>query len=873
MITAVATTCPYCGVGCGLIADANTVLGDPSHPANRGRLCVKGAALARTLDDSRRLTEPHISGRPARWDDALDLIARQFSETIAAYGSDSVAFYVSGQFLTEDYYVANKLMKGFIGSGNIDTNSRLCMASSVAGSVRAFGEDVVPGVYDDFDHAELVVLVGSNASWCHPVLYQRLMTARAARQTRVVVVDPRRSATAEAADLHLPIACGTDVALFNGLLAYLADAGSIDTAWTSRHTVGLDAAIFSARADAPDIETVATKCGIDPEALETFYAWFAQTECVVTAFSQGVNQAIDGTNRVNAIINCHLATARIGRPGMGPFSLTGQPNAMGGREVGGLADQLAAHLRFDQPDDIEALRNFWNAPRLATQPGLQAVDLFDAVMDDRVKALWIAATNPAASMPRAEQIRAALRRCPFVVVSDCWPTDTTALAHVVLPAAGWGEKDGTVTNSERRITRQRAFRAAPGSARPDWWMFRQVAQRMGWPEAFHWETPAEVFREHAALSAYANHGRRIFDIGALTDADYDSLKPIRWPLPRGASGEGGRLFATGGFPTPDRRARLVPVRYRQIARPQHVLNTGRVRDQWHTMTRTGHVAQLAAHTPEPMVAINPLDAATLGVEAGGLARISSEHGAVLLRVVPTHTQRRGEIFAPMHWTREFTSTGPIGRIVDADCDPVSGQPALKSTPVRIVPVATQFAGLLLRHGQAAPPVGVHWVRIPLERGEMFRLTGLDRMPTGVALNRFASALLQVSHADIIEMVDTSRGVLRRAALRDGVLEACLVLARSGIGLPNEAEFAASLGAVVPLHARARLLSSRGSNVSEGPRLCACLGISEAAVRHACVSNRLNSLRELSALLGVGTSCGSCIPELEKILRDVRVPAR
>jgi assimilatory nitrate reductase catalytic subunit len=574
----------------------------------------------------------------------------------------------------------------------------------------------------------------------------------------------------------------------------------------------------------------------------------------------------------HAIINSHLATGRIGRPGMGPFSLTGQPNAMGGREVGSLANQLAAHIRFDQPDDIAALRGFWNAPRLATQPGLKAVDLFDAVLDGQVKALWIAATNPAASMPRAERIRTALRRCPFVVVSDCWPTDTTALAQVVLPAAGWGEKDGTVTNSERRISRQRAFRAAPGSARADWWMFTQVAQRMGWQEAFHWTTPAEVFREHAALSAYVNHGRRIFDIGALTDAEYDRLKPIRWPLPRDASGEGGRLFATGGFPTPDSRARLVPVRYRQTARPQLILNTGRVRDQWHTMTRTGHVSQLAAHTPEPMVAINPLDAATLGVEAGGLARISSEHGAVLMRVAFTHAQRRGEIFAPIHWTREFASTAPIGRAVDADCDPVSGQPALKSTSVRIAPVAAQFAGLLLRHGRAAPPAGVHWVRIPLERGEMFRLTGLDPIPTGVALNRLASALLQVPDADIIEMVDESRGVLRRAALRGGVLKACLVLARSGIVLPREGEFAALLGVVVPPAARAGLLSGRGNNVIEGPRLCACLGISEPAVRHACVSNRLNSLSELSALLGVGTSCGSCIPELEKILRDVRAPA-
>ena len=529
------TTCPYCGVGCGVVAMPDgTIRGDASHPSNRGRLCSKGAALGLTLDTAERLTTPQINGESVSWDAALDQVAERFSQTIAVYGPDSVAFYVSGQCLTEDYYVANKLMKGFIGSANIDTNSRLCMASSVAGHVRAFGEDVVPGIYEDWDETDLAVLVGSNAAWCHPVLYQRLHAARAARGTRIVVLDPRRTATAEDADLHLPLAPGSDVLLFNGLLAHLAAQGATRADWIARHTTGFSPALATARADAPDTASVAARCGIDPAVLATFYDWFASTERTLTVFSQGVNQSSSGTDKVNAIINCHLATGRIGRPGMGPFSVTGQPNAMGGREVGGLANQLAAHLRFDSAVDRDRLGRFWDAPRLASRPGLKAVELFDAVLDGRVKALWIVATNPAATLPRADRVRAAMAACPFVIVADCWPTDTTHYGHVVLPAAGWGEKDGTVTCSDRRISRQRRFRDAPGQARPDWWMFAEVARRMGFSSAFAWNGPGGVFREHAGLSAFENHGDRIFDIGALAegdDATYDRMEPQCWPVP------------------------------------------------------------------------------------------------------------------------------------------------------------------------------------------------------------------------------------------------------------------------------------------------------------------------------------------------------
>ena len=871
------TTCPYCGVGCGVVAQPDeTIKADPVHPSNRGRLCSKGAALGATLDNSTRLTVPTVFGREAGWDEALQLVADRFSETIAAHGPDSVAFYVSGQCLTEDYYVANKLMKGFIGSANIDTNSRLCMASSVAGHVRAFGEDVVPGVYEDWDEADLVVLVGSNAAWCHPVLHQRLQAARSAHGTKVVVLDPRRTATAETADLHVPLAPGSDVALFNGLLSYLYRAGKVDAAWVDRHASGFADALEAA--SDLGIETVAAECGVDPEVLETFYDMFAQTERVMTVYSQGVNQSSVGTDKVNAIINCHLATGRIGRPGAGPFSVTGQPNAMGGREVGGLANQLAAHMRFDDPADRAALQAFWQAPTLAPKPGLKAVELFDAVSDGRIKALWIVATNPAASMPRADRVRAALAACPFVVVSDCWPTDTSALAHVVLPAAGWGEKDGTVTNSERRISRQRAFRGAPGQARPDWWQFAKVGCRMGWADGFAWETPAAIFREHAALSGHANGGRRVFDISAMADVDeagYEAMQPFRWPLPAGSSSEGGRLFAQGGFSTPDGRARFVPTPYQALPRTGLVLNTGRVRDQWHTMTRTGLAPSLMSHTPEPMLTIHPIDAAAAGIEQGVLTRISTADGEVMLRADLRHTQRHGEVFAPMHWTDQFASTGPIGRVVSGKVDPVSGQPELKATAATIEPATVYFHGLLLRRTGGALPDVCHWVRVPIAEGQMYRLAGLRALPAGDDLIRLATALLDLpAGTDWLEVSDKRRGILKVAAVIDGALEACLFLARDPSALPNEAAVIPMLGAPVPDTARTKILAGRmyDATAAEGPKVCACFGVTRDAIRHAVATHRLSSVKQIGVLLQAGTNCGSCIPELEEILRDVRMPA-
>jgi assimilatory nitrate reductase catalytic subunit len=417
-LRATRTTCPYCGVGCGVLATPDgsggaAISGDSEHPANFGRLCSKGSALGETLGLADRLLHPMIrcsKGNMERvaWSDALDHVAHRLAHIIKRDGPGAVAFYLSGQLLTEDYYVANKLMKGFIGSANVDTNSRLCMSSSVAGHRRAFGADTVPGCYEDLDQADLLVLVGSNAAWCHPVLFQRMLANKQARGARIVVIDPRRTDTAEDADLFLGLKPGTDTALFSGLLVHLADSGAVDHGYIDSHTGGFDEALARARGIAGGVGATALATGLAEQDVADFYRLFTHTPRVVTLYSQGVNQSAQGTDKVNAIINCHLATGRIGKPGASPFSLTGQPNAMGGREVGGLANQLAAHMGFTPPD-IDRVRRFWKAPRIATHEGLKAVQLFEAIGRGEIKALWVMGTNPAVSLPNADAARAALK--------------------------------------------------------------------------------------------------------------------------------------------------------------------------------------------------------------------------------------------------------------------------------------------------------------------------------------------------------------------------------------------------------------------------------------------------------------------------------
>lgn len=871
------TTCPYCGVGCGVLVDGDgKVAGDPEHAANQGRLCSKGTALSETLGHSGRLLRPKIAGCDAEWDVALVLVAQRFQTTLAAHGPESIAFYVSGQLLTEDYYVVNKLAKGFLGTANIDTNSRLCMASSVAGHRRAFGEDLVPGAYADLELADLVVLVGSNTAWCHPILFQRLEAARETRGTRIVVIDPRRTATAASADLHLAPRSGSDVLLFNGLLAHLAAVNAIDGDYIDRHTSDFANALAAAKADASDPACVAEGCGLDPRDLALFYEWFAATKKTVTAYSQGVNQSTAGADKVNAIINCHLATGRIGKPGMGPFSLTGQPNAMGGREVGGLANQLAAHMNFDDPAALDRVRRFWKAPNLARKPGLTAVDMFDAVADGRIKAIWIMGTNPAVSMPDAGKVRRALADCPFVVVSDCTAeTDTAELAHVLLPAAGWGEKDGTVTNSERRISRQRAFRSPPGAARCDWAIVTDVAQRLGFAESFSYTTAADIFREHAALSSFENAGDRCFDLGGLVhidDAAYDALEPVQWPVRQGEMSGPSRLLEDGVYPSKDRRGHFIAVSQKaprfsaETAYPL-ILNSGRLRDQWHTMTRTGLVPRLSLHRPEPCLDIAPIDATRRGIGNGDLVRLSSRWGIAVAEARVTPDQPSGSVFLPMHWTDQFAADCVIGKLVNPAVDPISHQPELKHTPVCVERLAIRFEALLITRRRFKPGFP-HWSRRPGEDCEIYRLRGPE--PATEIITAVEALLAPQAEWEFIEYRDPARGVARLAFVSSQGLEECLFLGPPD-SLPEVTAVIGLFAERAPLDAACRMsfLSGyiAGAAAPAGRLICTCFQVGIETIRKAIASEGITDVRGLGKSLRAGTNCGSCIPELKDILNQ------
>ena len=867
------TTCPYCGVGCGVSAEVQgntlvSVKGREDHPANYGRLCVKGSALHETMSETNRLLAPQINGRESDWDTALDYVAERWQKIVDEHGPDSVAFYLSGQLLTEDYYVANKFMKGFVGTANIDTNSRLCMASAVVAHKRAFGSDAVPANYEDLEIAEALFVVGSNTAYAHPIIYQRLNQAKKERDFELVVLDPRRTATCDIADLHVPLRPGSDAFFFNGLLSYLAANGLVDKAFVDAHCDGLDEAIAAALAQVPTTKAAAEFCGVDEAVITKAYEIFAANERVITLFSQGINQSSSGVDKGNSIINCHLASGKIGKPGTAPFSITGQPNAMGGREVGGLANQFVAHMGFT-PDAIERVEKFWNAANIAKKEGLKAVDMFEALHSGKIKAIWVMATNPVVSMPDADRVKEALEKCELVVVSDCMAnTDTGATADVLLPATGWSEKHGTVTNSERCISLQKGFIKAPGQARNDWEIICDFAKRLGYNEAFDYQHPSEIFREHAELSGLDNDRSRAFNISALADIsleDYENFQPRRWPITKDAPNGTQRLFEDGYFFTPNNKAKLIPITARlPVHAPKNdelIMNTGRVRDQWHTMTRTGKASKLLSHSAEPYVQIHPDDAAKRGIEDDQLVELKNRSARFIGRAQISSGQLLGDIFVPMHWNAVYASKGRSDALINPEIDPISGQPEFKHCPVVARPYEATWQGLLVSSSEIEP-LSDYWAKITLDRGYCFKLAD-ETTPTDLA------SWLQKQFPEIndwISLTDSHSSAVRLAGFESDVLKVVFIADSDIEKLPPYQWLAEQIDEAFGEAERFTILAGSSGDASQDPGaiICSCYQVGEKQIIEA-IKQGCRSAESLGEKLKCGTNCGSCIPELGALI--------
>ena len=869
------TTCPYCGVGCGVDAsiDNNNIIavsGDASHPANLGKLCVKGSALYETNGDAGRLLHPRLAGQQTDWPTAIQTVADRLAQVRDQHGPGAIAFYLSGQLLTEDYYVANKLAKGFIGTGHVDTNSRLCMSSAVAGYKRAFGSDAVPCNYEDLEQCDLLILTGSNAAWTHPILYRRMAQAKADNpDLKIVVIDPRRTATCDLADLHLAIAPGSDQFIFAGLLHYLDSQGFTESQYINDHTQGFGEAI--ANASTATLDNVAAQAGLDNNQLGTFYQWFAETDRAITFYSQGINQSATGTNKCNAIINCHLATGKLGKVGAGPFSITGQPNAMGGREVGGLANMLAAHMDYS-PENIATVAEFWGADSISREPGLKAVDLFDAVADGRIKAIWIMGTNPVVSMPNADKIKAALENCDTVIVSDCIAeTDTTATADILLPATGWGEKEGTVTNSERCISRQRALIQPLGEARHDWWIMAQVAQSMGYQNSFAYSSPRDIFVEHAALSEFKNTGNRLFNIGALStvsDLEYDQLKPIQWPVTAASPSGTRRLFMDGHFPTPSGKAQFIssaPELPRQSLSDKFplALNSGRIRDQWHTMTRTGRAARLLDHIEQPFVAIHPDTARAYQLKQDDLAKVTTAQGDADLSVVIDTGLKPNQLFIPIHWNNQFAKRARVDSLVAPIIDAVSGQPEFKFTPATIVRINVPCWAVLVSRTKLSCESFINWSLSPLEnnQGYLYQVAVTENFnwQDFIALKR----LIDQGPAQAYEhYADGAACDERFICYSDQQIEMAIFTHADKSQLPGRAWLQRLFDQQVDGNYWSLIASS--AQPDQGKLICSCFKVSEKTITDA-IEEGACSAAELGQQLRCGTNCGSCLPELNNLI--------
>jgi assimilatory nitrate reductase catalytic subunit len=909
------STCPYCGVGCGVLIETEAgaitgVRGDPDHPANFGRLCSKGSNLHLTATAAvtlqTRLLQPmqrlqrHAPPQAIGWDAALDLATERFASVIEQHGPDAVGFYISGQLLTEDYYVFNKLAKGLIGTNNVDTNSRLCMSSAVAGYKLTLGADAPPACYDDLAHAATLFIAGSNTAFAHPILFRRIEDARAANPAlKIVVVDPRRTETAEAADLHLQILPGTDVALFNGMLHVMLWEGWIDQAYIAAHTQGFDALKARVRDFAP--KDVAKLCGIREADLVQAARWFATSTPTLSLYCQGLNQSRSGTLKNAALINLHLATGQIGKPGAGPFSLTGQPNAMGGREVGGLANLLSAHRDLANPVHRAEVAALWGVDDVPAAPGKTAVEMFEAVADGQIKALWIACTNPAQSMPDQATVRRALERAEFVVVQEAFATTATcAFADLLLPATTWGEKDGTVTNSERRISRVRPAVAAPGETREDWAIATAFAQRLearlrpGRAALFPYADAQSVWNEHRE----STRGRDL-DITGLSYAQLDAA-PAQWPWPEGASAGRARLYEDGVFPTADGRAAFADTPFEPVAEPRDArypfaLNTVRLRDQCHGMSRTGTQGRLFGHVPEPVVEMNAQDMARLSLVDGDLVRLTSRRGELVIPAQASAQQAPAQVFVAMHWGEEFLSgasatgvtlAGVNGLTTSAFC-PKSKQPELKNAAVKVAKAELPWRLLALAWLPIDAALAAREALRPLLAAFGFAaLVPFGRERSGVLLRAAAAtapppdlllkieAGLGLGAVGVLHYADVRRGQRRTMRLLgegdamrlDGFLLAGDIAAEAWVRPLMQDDLPARA------YGRALLMPGAKAPVALAPRgrqVCSCFDVSEpriVATLATLAGPPDAQLDQLQRRLKCGTNCGSCLPELRRLVR-------
>jgi len=884
------SVCSYCGTGCGirLETDGKRILsltGNEQHPTNKGMLCSKGRELHHTVRTGDRLLRPQIRTSrdypfaPVDWDTALEHGAQQFARIISEHGPQAVAFYVSGQLLTEDYYVFNKLMKGFIGCNNIDTNSRLCMSSAVAGYKRAFGADGPPGCYADIELAEHFFIIGGNPAYAHPIVFRRLEAAREANpDIKVVVADPRRTDTCSIADLHLPLRPGTDVALLQAMLNVLIWEDAVDRDYIARYTGGFDALNERVRSMTP--RKAAEICGLNAADIVQAALWFAENK-TLSFWCQGMNQSTSGTDNSNALTNLHLATGQVGKPGCGPFSLTGQSNAMGGREVGGMANMLAAHRDYTNPVHRAEVADYWGVEQVSEQPGLTATELFAGLESGTVKAVWIACTNPVVSMPDAKRVESALKKAELVMVSDAYhPTDTTRFAHILFPAAGWAEKEGSVTNSERSITHLEQALPAAGMSRPDWKIAADFAVRLGqklgrdWQDAFAWEKTEDVFNEHRGLT-----GNTDMDISGLSYAILDEYGPQQWPYPTDSRpGEDKRLYGNGRFETADHKARFIDMAYRPVAEPTDnayplSLTTGRIRDQWHTMTKTGNVPALMQHYAIPQLQIHPADAAAYHLQEDDLVRISSRRGEVIAPARISTDIRRGLLFLPMHWGEMTAKNGRANSLTQSAVDPVSKQPEFKHAAIRIEPFKPAWRGMMLIAGEQ-----MKLGRAMIE-GYSYGVSscaGSDHPVTAIELacskplrpeqyKRLDQMLEQGQSYETLTYSDRKHGINRKAWLRDGHL----IAVRWVGGDIAEAQWLRKLmleGRDVG-ELRPYLLAPGGpiSKVdTKGQIICACNHVGELELK-AAIQGGADSLDAIKACTMAGTGCGSCVPEIKRLL--------